>query len=354
MNWKIVSKLIILIYLKSFTKQLLAQEPSLFKLTAKTSSFNNQNIWLTNAGLNANFEISFGLKVEQEIKTIFDNAFEFNGKIIYSTPAQIGWLYEKENRVIFSDVFLIEQGTIQIKVDSINEKPIFIFENVSKANEEIFKIQKLIGGIHQENDSSLNTLWNYVKLNPSSYPAFCILSVIYYRNGFHPIMSDILNEFSGKIGLLIPFKEIDDLFYSERNLADGQSFPFQNVSFGRTLKKNSSVSQFTLLEFWATWCGPCLQQIPDWKNIYRKFSKNDITIIGIALERTKETKSLNKFIQKEKIKWKNIVDLKGIESSKLLIREIPSNILINNDGKIIQRNITPNELEIVLQNHSNY
>lgn len=353
MNWKIILILIILIYVKSLTSQLFAQEPIFFELTIKTNSFKNSNLWLTNAGLNNNFEVSYGLQLEKELKTILFNSLEFNGSFVYPTPAQIGWLYEKENQVIFSDVFLIEQNSIQIKVDSINEIPIFLYENISLSNNEIFKIQKLIGGINQKNDSSLMALWNYTKQNPSSYPAFCLLSVIYYRNGFHPLMRAILNEFSDNIKHMNPFKEINDLFFTEISLVEGQVFPFQNVSFGNILKQNSSVSQFTLLEFWATWCGPCLESLPEWRKTYQKFSRKDLSIIGIALERTKDAKSLNKFILNEKIIWPNIIDFKGIESNKLLIREIPNNILIDKEGKIMQRNLTPNDLEMFLYKHLN-
>lgn len=346
--------IITIIILNISKTHLLSQNVSNFRLIGSTNSFNSQLLWLTNAALNPNYQTSYNLHLSDEVSTILNKSFEFNGTVKFPIPVQIGWLYEKENRAVFSDVFLLEPGAFRIRIDSISEKPVFTLLDTSDANREMFKIQKLIGGILNDSNSSINTLQEYIKQNPSSYPAFCLLSVIYYRKGFNPVMNNILLQFTDSLRNIPPFKMLEEQINDENFLVSGQLFPFDKVSFGSKLKNIANGSRYTLIEFWATWCGPCLKQIPEWRRIQKETSRKNLSIIGVALERSNEPKYLNKFLNKEKIYWINLLDIKGAESNKLLIREIPNNILIDINGKIIQRNITPKEMEIFLQTHLSY
>ena len=100
-----------------------------------------------------------------------------------------------------------------------------------------------------------------------------------------------------------------------------------------------------LVEFWASWCGPCVAQIPDLKNIYAKHHANGLEIVGISLDT--ERKSWLKAMNKLQMGWPNISELNGWDSQvvkRLSIFSIPFNVLVYK-GTIVAINLSPEDLE---------
>lgn len=78
---------------------------------------------------------------------------------------------------------------------------------------------------------------------------------------------------------------------------------------GRKIDLKSLRGKVVLVDFWATWCGPCLQELPNVKKVYEKYNPQGFEIIGISLDENKE--ALQAFIRKEKIPWPQYFDGKG-------------------------------------------
>lgn len=94
-----------------------------------------------------------------------------------------------------------------------------------------------------------------------------------------------------------------------------------------------------LLDFWASWCGPCRQAMPDLVRIYKDYA-GKLEIVGISLD--EDTESWQKAIEKLEITWPQISDLKGWQSEAVLkygIHSIPHTLLIDSNGIIIARDI---------------
>lgn len=112
---------------------------------------------------------------------------------------------------------------------------------------------------------------------------------------------------------------------------------------------NISNVNIKLSDFWATWCGACIEDLPNLKSIYGKYKNKGFEILGVSADSKKE--ALVNGINKFSISWENVSDYKGDKNKASVIyniTEYPTNYLINKDGIIIAKDIKGKELEKVL------
>lgn len=125
-----------------------------------------------------------------------------------------------------------------------------------------------------------------------------------------------------------------------------KAYPFQGDEF----KTRSSVSleslkgKYVLLDFWATWCGPCLKEIPNLKELYSKIDKSKIEIIGIVGDSPSEM--LSSLIDKQGITWPQIVSDEANQiKEKYGVNGYPTTFLLDANGIIIAKNLWGKALE---------
>lgn len=104
---------------------------------------------------------------------------------------------------------------------------------------------------------------------------------------------------------------------------------------GETLRLADLEGEVVLLEFWATWCAPCLPKIPLLKELHASYENEDFRLIGVSLDQEKET--LAEFIDEEEMAWTQIWEDRELGTGlthKYQIRGIPDSYLIDRDGRI--------------------
>ncbi len=117
-------------------------------------------------------------------------------------------------------------------------------------------------------------------------------------------------------------------------------------------KAEDYAGKTVLIDFWATWCGPCRGEIPNVKKLYAYYHEKGFEIIGISSDRDVET--LKKFIEKEEMPWKQMMRDKALVAdgqtmgSYYGVTGIPTMILIGPDGKVITINARGQALEKAL------
>ncbi len=105
-----------------------------------------------------------------------------------------------------------------------------------------------------------------------------------------------------------------------------------------------------LVDFWASWCGPCIRFAPTLVSLYEKYQSKGFEIVGVSFD-NKEDK-WKEAIEKHKLSWIHMTELKGWNTSagKIYnIRFIPSTVLLDKEGTIIARNPSEEELEKTLE-----
>jgi len=123
----------------------------------------------------------------------------------------------------------------------------------------------------------------------------------------------------------------------------------QNDPEGKPVKLSDFKGKYLLVDFWASWCGPCRQENPNVVKAYEKYKNKNFTILGVSLDRDKD--KWLEAIQKDNLTWTHVSDLKywDNEVAKMYgIRSIPANILLDKTGKIIGKNLRGDDLEAAL------
>lgn len=181
------------------------------------------------------------------------------------------------------------------------------------------------------------------KANPGHEVCYSILGDMYYYMSteqkaevFAGLCPDSLE--AHKLGKLY------HAFQAEQKTAVGMLFTDieGTTPDGKILRLSDMVGKtdYVLVDFWATWCGPCRASLPTLKEAYTKAPAGKLAVLGVSLDTDGER--WKTFIGENGLTWQHISDLKGWESEPAAmygVCSIPATVLIDREGKIVARNV---------------
>ena len=225
----------------------------------------------------------------------------------------------------------------------------------SKVQQGMDSLSKIIGVL----ESQLTTLrFSFIRDNPSSFLSLDGLTRLLQINAESPILCDtiklLFNNLNKNIQNSVDGKKFQLMVANHEKSKVGNLAPDFKVKDldGKEISLSDFRNKFVLLDFWASWCKPCRDDIPFVKDIYKTYKEKGLEIIGISKD--DDLSSWKKAIAKDGTRiWRHIVAPLSIQSTdtsaitnKYFVYAIPVKILINKEGVIIGRWIEGGEENI--------
>ena len=155
-------------------------------------------------------------------------------------------------------------------------------------------------------------------------------------------MEELLSSFSPVIDNSIYVSQIKNHVATLKTVDIGQ--PMVDIAMldtlGNTIKLSDLKGKLVLVDFWASWCGPCRRENPNVVALYNEYKDRNFEIFGVSFDNSDD--KWRKAIQDDKLTWVHVSDLQGWNSAagKLYgVRSIPHTVLINEEGIIIEKNL---------------
>ena len=305
-----------------------------------------------------------------------DGSFTFKGTITEPISASIYFprsVTEGGQQQVIN--FFIESGTIEINakkddlqnatvkggdcnknlqevmaiIKSYSPKMMALSDSIKKLNEAkdmqgVKRIQQAGATLEAEENKAIN---QHLKNNPKS---FASAYLAYQLNSYEPNLDASEAAYNNLDASLqssyyaLKLKKIIDGLKITGLGTKAPDFTATGID-GKAVTLSSFKGKYLLLDFWASWCGPCREENPNVVKAYAQFKNKNFNILSFSLDDNKD--AWQNAVASDKLSWTQVSDLKGWASpvARLYgIQAIPSNLLLDSDGKIIAKDLRGSDL----------
>ncbi|WP_121812653.1 TlpA disulfide reductase family protein [Mucilaginibacter kameinonensis] len=327
-------------------------------------SFTGTIINPVNATIAVNYK---GLPLEKFIDANYKYAD--NGSLISKTADDLDFFLEKGTITIASKDSIdkaqitgsqlnIDNVKLQAQLKAINQKGEKLMAEAKAATPEQQKSAAFRSAMQARykalQTEQKTTLKSFISANPNSYLSLLALTSV---SGPAPDVSEVeplYNSLSQNIRDTEAGKMMKAQLEALKVTAIGSEAPdfIQNDVNGNPVKLSSFRGKYVLLDFWASWCGPCRQENPNVARNYARFKNKNFTVVGVSLDRPDGKSAWLAAIKSDGLDWTQLSDLKfwnNQAAALYSVTSIPQNYLIDPQGKIIAKNLRGEDLDAKLE-----
>jgi len=368
-------KVAILLITTLFPFVALAQSP--FTIKGDGPSLNNgDKIWLM-------YKIDGKTKGDSAV--VINHAFTFKGTI---TGREYGYVCRNDNPMTAAELhdainFYIEPGNVvitspdsllnaKISGTSTNDDLTTLNTALKPLQRRFIKLGNDFDALKPEQQQDINTVaalkanfkmvfiemepvqFAFIKDHPGSYISLVTLDLMKTRNAnLVPQIEEAYKELTPAVKETIFGKTLWLNIEASMKSAIGimaTDFTQPDIN-GRSVKLSDFRGKYVLIDFWASWCGPCRAENPFVLAAYKKYKDKGFTVLGVSWDEPATKKAWLKAIKDDGLTWTQVSDLKGgknAASTLYGITKIPSNVLISPSGKIVARNVKDKVLDDTL------
>lgn len=366
-----------------------------YALTAMLTA-NSQNFTVKGklSGLNipADISLEYSGKVLKQVSN--NGTFEFKGsgrpadallKVIPHHPTltmldTAFWSWVKPNMHLMGARSFFLEGDVTIKGETINDVMVegekqAVYEGFRAREDALKRSLDSIRGMERGNESNDEDDENaeetverapsaaekqllkqisdlklrFVEQHPDSY--FSLNLTGEQSNGDVPTfnrMLDLLSERMRKTPVYAGLKSMSAGFSMKKIGNAAKNFTL-NTAEGTPVSLASYKGKYVLVDFWASWCGPCRAENPNVLRAYNQFKSRNFEVLSISVDAKKE--EWIKAVKEDKLPWTQVLDLKGNNSTATAyaVTGIPDNVLVDPNGIIIATNLRGKQLEKTLE-----
>ncbi|BDF52621.1 thiol:disulfide interchange protein [Odoribacteraceae bacterium] len=243
-----------------------------------------------------------------------------------------GW--EEHNRILES---LPSSLTIQKVYDRYNQA-FHEYNEVEQTEENMKELKAASHEIDVLQRQRREEIFGLFPQYTTSMP-FAVIISSYFGIDNIDEAEKVWNQFDPSIRHCYALKQLENLIQRGKNCAVGHEAPnFELItSTGGKIALSSLRGKYVLIDFWASWCGPCRREIPNIKKVYAEFKDKGLQVVGVSIDNS--DKAWKKALEEENMDYLQLYDPEGITSKLYNYNGIPFIILISPEGIILEKGL---------------
>ncbi|CCG53735.1 Thiol:disulfide interchange lipoprotein precursor [Flavobacterium indicum GPTSA100-9 = DSM 17447] len=272
----------------------------------------------------------------------YDNKNIQNSKISGTDNNDLYAKYNLENKDIFA------------KAKKINDENIAILSKKPETEEEKAKVKVVMEQFRALQEEMNVKSKNFIKANPNTFVSVLLTENLFFKGLLtdketDKIISQLDDNLKKTKSALSIIKMLNLNKQTEKNQKQDskKALEFSAKSpEGKEISLKESMGKVTIIDFWASWCGPCRKENPNVVALYNELHSKGLNIIGVSLD--EDASKWKEAIAKDKLTWTHVSNLKGWKdpiAQMYNVDQIPSTFILDEKGTIVAKDLRGEELK---------